>query len=99
MLTKQHRQEALCRAYVRAIAAQAGLICSEPASDLVDGQGSPVKGAIASTYFQCDADRQPNFTVPQRQESATSNERGELTLGLAIPNHLDAAGVYAMRRG
>jgi Domain of unknown function (DUF4365) len=32
-LTKQHRQEALCRAYVRAIAAQAGLICSEPEED------------------------------------------------------------------
>jgi len=29
----QHRQEALCRAYVRAIAAQAGLICSEPEED------------------------------------------------------------------
>jgi hypothetical protein len=33
LLTKQHRQEALCRAYVRAIAAQAGLICSEPEED------------------------------------------------------------------
>ncbi len=65
---------------------------------LVDGQGRPVKGAIASTFFQCDADRQPNFTVPQRQESATSNERGELTLGLAIPRHLDAAGIYAIRQ-
>ncbi len=64
---------------------------------LVDGQGRPVKGAIASTYFQRDADRQPNFTVPQRHESATSNERGELTLSLAIPRHLDAAGIYAIR--
>jgi Domain of unknown function (DUF4365) len=33
LLTKQHRQEALCGAYVRAIAAQAGLICSEPEYD------------------------------------------------------------------
>ena len=33
MLTKQHRQEAICKAYVRAIAAQAGLICSEPEGD------------------------------------------------------------------
>jgi hypothetical protein len=32
-LTKQHRQESLCKAYVRAIAAHAGLICSEPAGD------------------------------------------------------------------
>jgi hypothetical protein len=33
MLTRAHRQEALSRAYVRAIAAQAGLICSEPEHD------------------------------------------------------------------
>jgi hypothetical protein len=33
LLTKQHRQEALCGAYVGAIAAQAGLICSEPEYD------------------------------------------------------------------
>ena len=33
MITKQHRQQALCKAYVRAIAAQAGLICSEPEED------------------------------------------------------------------
>jgi hypothetical protein len=33
LLTKQHRQDALRMAYVRAIAAQAGLICSEPQGD------------------------------------------------------------------
>jgi hypothetical protein len=33
LLTKQHRQEALCKACVRAIAGQAGLICSEPEED------------------------------------------------------------------
>ena len=33
LLTKQHRQEAICKAYVRAIAAKAGLICSEPGDD------------------------------------------------------------------
>ena len=65
---------------------------------LVDGQGRPVKGAIASTYFQRNADREPAFKVPERHESATSNERGELTLSLAIPSHLDAAGIYAIRQ-
>jgi hypothetical protein len=30
MMTREHRQEALCRAYVRAIAAQMGLTVSEP---------------------------------------------------------------------
>lgn len=33
MMTRNHRQEALCRAYVRAIAAQAGWICSQPETD------------------------------------------------------------------
>ena len=33
MITKQHRQELLCRAYVHAIAAQAGLLCSRPDPD------------------------------------------------------------------
>jgi hypothetical protein len=33
MLTRNHRQEALSRAYVRAIAAQAGVTVSEPEND------------------------------------------------------------------
>jgi hypothetical protein len=33
MMTRSHRQEALSRAYVRAIAAKAGVICSEPEQD------------------------------------------------------------------
>ena len=33
MITRPHRQEALCRAYVQAVAAQAGLICSRPEPD------------------------------------------------------------------
>jgi hypothetical protein len=33
MMTRAHRQEALCRAYVQAIAAQAGLLCSKPEPD------------------------------------------------------------------
>jgi hypothetical protein len=33
MLTRAHRQEALCRAYVQAVAARAGLLCSKPEPD------------------------------------------------------------------
>ena len=33
MTTQQHRQAALCRAYVHAAAAQAGLLCSKPDPD------------------------------------------------------------------
>jgi hypothetical protein len=33
MMTREHRQEALSRAYVRAIAAQVGVTVSEPEND------------------------------------------------------------------
>jgi hypothetical protein len=33
MMTRAHRQEALCRAYVQAIAAGAGLLASRPEPD------------------------------------------------------------------
>ena len=33
MITKQHRQEALCRAYAQAVAAQAGLLCVKTEPD------------------------------------------------------------------
>ena len=33
MMTRSHRQEALCRAYVQAIAAKAGLLSSRPEPD------------------------------------------------------------------
>jgi WD40 repeat protein len=64
---------------------------------LVDAQGQPVDGALVSTYFQRDADREPSFTPPDPMEATTSDARGELALQLAIPGHLDAAAVYAIR--
>ena len=33
MMTREHRQEALSRAYVQTIAAQAGVLCSKPDPD------------------------------------------------------------------
>jgi hypothetical protein len=33
MMTRNHRQEALCRAYVRTVAAYAGVLCSQPDPD------------------------------------------------------------------
>ena len=51
-----------------------------------------MEGAIASTYFQRNADREPSFTVPEPIEAATSNARGLLALKLEIPGHLDGAG-------
>ena len=65
---------------------------------LVDAQGRPMKGAVVSTNFQRDADRDPSFRFHEGAESATSDARGELALNLAIPSHLDAAGIYAIRQ-
>jgi WD40 repeat protein len=63
---------------------------------LVDAEGRPVKGALVSSYFQRNADSEPSFSVPESVEAATSDARGELGLKLAIPGHLDAAGIYAI---
>ncbi len=65
---------------------------------LVDAQGRPVEGALASTYFQRDIDREPSFIVPEPIEAATSNARGLLALKIEIPGHLDGEGIYAIRQ-
>jgi WD40 repeat protein len=65
---------------------------------LVDAKGRPIEGAVASTYFQRDADREPSFMVPEPLEAATSNARGLVALKLEIPGHLDGEGIYAIRQ-
>jgi hypothetical protein len=65
---------------------------------LVDAQGRPVEGALASTHFQRDADHEPSFSVPEWLEASTSNSRGLLALKLEIPRHLDGVGIYAIRQ-
>jgi WD40 repeat protein len=65
---------------------------------LVDSRGRPIEGAVASTNFQRDADREPSFTVPEPLESAISNTRGLVALKLEIPGHRDGVGVYAIRQ-
>jgi WD40 repeat protein len=65
---------------------------------LVDAQGRPVEGAVASTYFSRDLDEEPSFTPPEPIEAAKSNARGLLVLKLEIPGHLDGEGLYAIRQ-
>ncbi len=64
---------------------------------LVDADGRPMEGAIASTYFQRDCDREASFSVPESIEGATSNSRGLAALELRIPRQLDGVGIYAIR--
>jgi WD40 repeat protein len=65
---------------------------------LVDAQGRPVAGALASSYLQRDADREPSFRPSDPKQAPTSDPRGELALELGIPGHLDGTGVYAIRQ-
>ena len=65
---------------------------------LVDAQGRPVAGAVVSSYFSRDCDREPSFTAPESIESKSSDAKGELTLKLEIPGHLDGVGVFAIRQ-
>ncbi len=66
---------------------------------LVDAEGRPVAGAVASSFFQRDVDREPSFRPSDAKEAPTSDPRGELALKLEIAGHLDGAGVYAIRQG
>lgn len=65
---------------------------------LVDAQGRPVAGALASDFFHRDADRDPDFGSMEPGKTPMSDERGELTLKLDVPGHREAAAVYAIRR-
>ncbi len=65
---------------------------------LVDTEGRPVAGAVASDFFHRDADRDPDFAPMEPSAAPRSDGRGELTLKLEVPTHLDAAAVYALRQ-
>ena len=43
---------------------------------LVDAQGRPVAGAVVSSYFSRDCDREPSFTAPESIESKSSDAKG-----------------------
>jgi hypothetical protein len=66
---------------------------------LVDAQGRPVQGAIASTYFQRFADYESTFSPPDVTESATSDAQGDLRLKIEIPGHLNGQAIYAIKQG
>jgi WD40 repeat protein/beta-lactamase regulating signal transducer with metallopeptidase domain len=65
---------------------------------LVDTQGRPVAGAVANDFFFHDADHDPDFTPPVPKEAPVSDERGELVLKLEVPEDVNVAAVYAIRR-
>ena len=66
---------------------------------LVDTQGRPVAGAVVSTYFTRDLDRESSFTPSEELslKSRTSNEQGEATLMLSLRNSRSVKAVFAIR--
>jgi WD40 repeat protein/beta-lactamase regulating signal transducer with metallopeptidase domain len=69
-----------------------------PPIRLVDAQGRPVSGAVVSHYFSRDRDLESSFRTWESIESKTSDVRGEVSLNLEIPGHLDGVGVFAIRQ-
>lgn len=65
---------------------------------LVDTEGRPVAGAVASPHFHRYSAYEPRFTAEGSISSAQSDAHGELALKLEVPSHLDAAGIYALRQ-
>ena len=66
---------------------------------LVDTQGRPVAGAVVSTFFTRDLDRESSFTPSEELslKPQTSNEQGEATLTLSLWHPKAAKAVYAIR--
>ena len=66
---------------------------------LVDTQGRPVAGAVVSTFFTRDLDRESSFTPSEELslKPQTSDERGEATLTLSLWHPKAAKAVYAIR--
>lgn len=66
---------------------------------LVDARGGPVAGAAVAEFFWRDNDRESIFTPTESSDSRISNDRGEASLKLAIPAHLDGSSLFAIRQG
>jgi hypothetical protein len=85
MMTRAHRQEALCRAYVRAIAAQAGWICSEPEQDY--GIDLCLRAVRVRGHRHADASGQ--FDVQLKSTTRATVTDTEVLYDLEVKNYED----------
>jgi hypothetical protein len=85
VITREHRQEALSRAYVRAIAAQTGLAVSEPDTDYgIDMQ------LRAITPFQgLRRDRGPQLDLQLKSTTRAQVGQSHLSYDLPVVNYDD----------
>jgi hypothetical protein len=85
MMTREHRQEALSRAYVRAVAAQVGLIVSEPDNDYgIDMQlraVTPLEGQRR--------DRGPQLDLQLKSTTRANVGPAHVTYDLPVVNYDD----------
>jgi WD40 repeat protein/beta-lactamase regulating signal transducer with metallopeptidase domain len=65
---------------------------------LVDALGRPVAGAVVSTVFTRDRDKETSFIPSDAVETKRSDTKGEIALMLSIGGHQEGDGVYAIRQ-
>jgi DNA-binding transcriptional LysR family regulator len=85
MLTRGHRQEALCRAYARAVAAQAGLTVSEPENDY----GIDMSFRAITPLVGQRRDRGPQLDLQLKDTTRANVGPSHLTYDLPVVNYDD----------
>jgi hypothetical protein len=84
-LTRSHRQEALSRAYVRAVAAQAGVTCGEPENDY----GIDLFLRAVSLRGERRRDVGPQLDLQLKSTTRASMGATHLTFDLNVVNYDD----------
>lgn len=85
MMTREHRQEALSKAYVRAIAAQAGLIASEPGNDY----GIDMNLRAVTPLVGQRRDRGPQLDLQLKSTTRANVGPTHITYDLPVVNYDD----------
>jgi hypothetical protein len=95
VITRQHRQELLCRAYVHAIAAQAGLLSSRPDPDYGIDLSLRKVAVLGSRH----RDTSVQVDLQLRSTTRASVTETEVRLDLDVPtyNDLRASETYCPR--
>jgi Domain of unknown function (DUF4365) len=86
VITKQHRQEALCRAYVQALAAQAGLISSRPDPDY--GIDLSLRSAEVTEHRHTDTSVQVDLQLRSTTRAKVTESEVKVDLDVDTYNYL-----------
>jgi hypothetical protein len=95
VITKQHRQEALCRVYVQAIAAQAGLISSRPDPDY--GIDLSLRSAEVNARGHSDTSVQVDLQLRSTTRANVTESEVKFDLDVDTYNYLRQAEAFCPR--